>query len=121
MQLQFRALPAFVIAEPLVSVVGRVPIEVKHRPVKSVGAAPRRNDHVRAAIAALFRGGAQRDGAELLDIVGIQPLDIALWIGHRGLIGVNAVNRDVMSAVAGSSSAAQRQAPASAGRADCVR
>ena len=70
--------------------------------MKSVGAAPRRNDHVRAAIAALFRGGAQRDGAELLDIVGIQPLDIALWIGHRGLIGVNAVNRDVMSAVAGS-------------------
>ena len=67
--------------------------------MKSVGAAPGGHDDVRAAIPALFSSSAQRDSPELLDIVGIQTLDIALWIRHRGFVGVNTVNRNVMGTV----------------------
>src|SRR5205807_5479379 len=100
-ELQLRAFFAFIIAEPFVGVIVRVAVEVEHRAVNRIGAGSGSYNDVRSAIAALFSSGAQRDSAELLDIVGIQPLDIALWVGHRGLVGVNAVNRDVMRAVTG--------------------
>ena len=98
-ELQFRPLPTFVIAEPLVGVVIRIPVEVKHRAVKGVRTGLHGNDHIRAAIASLLSGRAEGDGAKLLDIVGIQALDITLRIGHRGLISINAVNRDIMSSI----------------------
>ena len=67
--------------------------------MKRVRAGPGSHDDVRSAVAPLLRCCAQRDSSELLDIIRIQPLDITLWIGHRGFVGVNAVNRDVMRAV----------------------
>src|SRR5260370_37365473 len=79
-ELQLGPIFAFKIAEPLVGVVDRIPVEVKHRAVKRIGAAPGGDDNVRAAIAALFGGSVQRDGPEFLHSVWIQPLDIALGV-----------------------------------------
>src|ERR1051326_9375091 len=59
------------------------------------------SDHdVGAAVTTRLGGGAQGDSAEFLDVIGIESLEIGLGIGHSGFIRVDAVDGDVVRAIA---------------------
>src|SRR5262249_50486520 len=100
-ELEVRPRQALGIVEPLVGIEPGVAVEVENVAVKSVGAGARRDHDIRATVAPVFRGRIQRDGAKLLHVVRIETLDVRLRIGHRRFVGVDAINRDVVGAVAG--------------------
>ena len=92
---------ARVVVEPLVGVQHGVAVEPIGIAVVGVSAGPCGQDDVGAAVTAQLGGGIQSYNTELLDVVGGETLDVALRVGHSGLVGVNAVNGNVVRSVAG--------------------
>ncbi len=83
MQLEVRPRLAVGIVEPFVGVEPGIAVEVIRVAVKCIAARLRCHHHIGAAIAAVFRGGVQGNGAEFLHVVGIQALDVALRVRDR--------------------------------------
>ena len=68
--------------------------------MKAVGPRPCCYHDIRAAVSASLRRGSEGYRAKLLNVIGIQALDIALRIRHRRFVGVYSVDGHIVGAVA---------------------
>ena len=89
------------VREKLVSVEIRISQELENRAVELVSAAFGGDVDGRTAVASFLRSGVVGGHLVFLDIVWRQAIQIRQRVGHGGFVGLNAVDGDVESAVAG--------------------
>jgi hypothetical protein len=94
-ELDQRLRSALGVGVKLVGVERRVAKEFEGRGVNLIGAGARRDRDIRARVAALFGRRIRGSDLELLNVVRVETEDIIRRVGVGGLVGLNAVDRDV--------------------------